>query len=379
MAYALRTLIHEHTRYLPGVLAVAFSAVLMALQVGLMLGLFEISSIPVDHATANKPSDVWVTSFGNESVDLGRPIPMSLNMGRLSQKYGVTMPEAVIAQFANLEKQDGSTEMCFLLGTSLAENSAGAADVLTPELRALLVEPMTIVMDQSDLKRMKVQGVGDKVKIYNREVKVVGITKGVRSVAAPWTFCSVTTARDVLGPMLSPEHCTYLITRCESAERARQIVSELRRDYKDINAYTSDEFSFSSRWYWLTKTKAGLAIGYAALLGLLVGAVVTMQTLYGATMASAREYATLIALGIPRSRIRWTVMQLSAWIGLFGVILAFPVVHALAFLAELAGTRVVLRWEVLAGAGIITLVTAILAGLFALRGVKKIEPMSLLR
>ena len=77
MAYALRTLIHERSRYLPGVLAVAFSAVLMALQVGLMLGLFEISSIPVDKSTANTPEYIWIGSNGIQSVDLGRPIPES--------------------------------------------------------------------------------------------------------------------------------------------------------------------------------------------------------------------------------------------------------------------------------------------------------------
>jgi putative ABC transport system permease protein len=96
-------------------------------------------------------------------------------------------------------------------------------------------------------------------------------------------------------------------------------------------------------------------------------------------MASAREYATLLALGIPRWRIGVTVIQQSFWIGLFGVMLAVPVVHLLAATAELAGTRVVLRWEVMGGAALITLTTAVLAGLFALRGVKQIEPMSLLR
>jgi putative ABC transport system permease protein len=378
MAYAFRTLIHERARYMPGVLAVAFSAVLMALQVGLMLGLFEISSIPVDHATANTPADVWVTSTGIQSVDLGRPIPVS-HMGRLTQKPGVGMPELVIAQFANFQKNDGSTELCFLLGTSLNDGAGGAADVLTPELRSKLTEPLTIVMDESDLKRMKLSGVGDRAKINNKEITLVGTVKGIRSVAAPWSFCSVTTARELLGPLLPPDHCTYLLARCESEARAKEVVKELRAEYPEMNAFTSEEFSLSSRWYWLTKTKAGLAIGYAALLGLLVGAVVTMQTLYGATMASAREYATLLALGIPRWRIGVTVMQQSAWIGLFGVILALPVVHGLAWLAELAGTRVILRWQVLAGAAAITLVTAVLAGLFALRGVKQIEPMSLLR
>ena len=51
-----------------------------------------------------------------------------------------------------------------------------------------------------------------------------------------------------------------------------------------------------------SKTKAGIALGYTALLGLLVGAVVTSQTLYAATTASAKEYAILLAMGIPRAQ-----------------------------------------------------------------------------
>ena len=51
--------------------------------------------------------------------------------------------------------------------------------------------------------------------------------------------------------------------------------------------------------YWLTMTNAGISAGFTAVLGLLVGAVVTSQTLYAATLASLREFAVLRALGIP--------------------------------------------------------------------------------
>src|SRR6516164_6446498 len=52
-SYSLATLWHERQRYLPGVLAVAFSALLIALQCGLLLGLFAITSIPIDHTAAD--------------------------------------------------------------------------------------------------------------------------------------------------------------------------------------------------------------------------------------------------------------------------------------------------------------------------------------
>ena len=258
MAYALRTLIHERSRYLPGVLAVAFSAVLMALQVGLMLGLFEISSIPVDKSTANTPEYIWIGSNGIQSVDLGRPIPVSF-MARLTQRSGVQMPELFIATFANFEKNDGSTELCFLLGTALTTESGGATLSLTPELRAKLSEPRTIVMDETDLKRMKLAGVGDRAKINGKEVTLVGTVTGTRSLAAPWSFCSVTTARELLGPLMPPDYTTYLLAKCETPARAKEVVRELRAEYPEMTAFTSDEFSFSSRWYWLTKTKAGVA------------------------------------------------------------------------------------------------------------------------
>src|SRR5438876_9672610 len=70
MSYALATLWFERQRFLPGVLAVAFSALLIALQCGLLLGLFSITSLPIDETHA----DVWVGHPEVPSVDLGRPI-----------------------------------------------------------------------------------------------------------------------------------------------------------------------------------------------------------------------------------------------------------------------------------------------------------------
>lgn len=45
MSIALATLWHERLRYFPAVLAVAFSALLVALQCGLLLGTFSMTAI----------------------------------------------------------------------------------------------------------------------------------------------------------------------------------------------------------------------------------------------------------------------------------------------------------------------------------------------
>jgi putative ABC transport system permease protein len=375
MSYALQTLWHERQRYASGVLAVTFSAVLIALQCGLLLGLFKITSIPVDNTSA----DLWIGSTAVPSVDLGKPIPCSY-ITRVSGLEGVQPPELYIANFANFTKPTGGTELCFLLGSKLDDDAAGAAKLLTKEQREALAMPFSIIVDESDIKRLKLDSETGEPKINGRKVHLVGTVKGLRSLAAPWTFCSTYTARELMGPMLPREHATYLLARCDSPQRAKEVAAELRAKYpEDMVAYSAEEFSTGSRWYWLTRTKAGLAIGYAALLGLLVGAVITAQTLYSATAANAKEFAILLALGIPRRKISLMVLTQSFWVGVIGIVLAYPACLGLKAIAMQFNTDVDLRWEILAGTAVITVGMALVAGTLALRSVRQIEPMNLLR
>jgi putative ABC transport system permease protein len=376
MSYALQTLWHERARYASGVLAVTFSAVLIALQCGLLLGLFKITSIPIDNTSA----DLWIGSTAVQSVDLGKPIPNSY-ITRVAGISGVGMPEQYIANFANFTKPVGGTELCFLLGSVLDDGAAGAATLLTKEQREALTMPNAIIVDQSDVHRLALdEPDAGKPKINGKEVTVVGTVKGLKSLAAPWVFCSLHTARQLMGFLLPPDHVTYLLARCDSPQRAKEVAAQLRQEYgEDMVAYTAEEFSTGSREYWLFRTKAGLAIGYAALLGLIVGMVITAQTLYSATAANAKEFAILLALGIPRSRISMMVLTQSFWVGIIGITLAYPICLGLRKVALQFGSDVDLRWEVMAGTAVLTIGMALLAGVLALRSVRQIEPMSLLR
>src|SRR5262245_7341740 len=375
MSYALQTLWHERSRYASGVLAVTFSAVLIALQCGLLLGLFKITSIPIDNTSA----DIWIGSTAVPSVDLGKPIPRSY-LTRVEGREGVVSLEEYIAGFANFTRPSGGTELCFILGSNLDDDAAGAAKQLTHAQRDALTLPNSIIVDESDVRRLGLDNPEGKAKINGREVKLVGTVKGLKSLAAPWVFCSLHTARQLLGFLLPPDNVTYFLVRCDSPQHAKQLAAQLREEYgHDMGTYTAEEFSYNSREYWLLRTKAGIAIGYAALLGLIVGAVITAQTLYSATIANAKEFAILLALGIPRWRIAAMVLAQSFWVGVVGIALAYPVCLGLRYAALQVGADVDLRWEVLAVTAVVTLVMALSAGLFALRSVRQIEPMSLLR
>jgi putative ABC transport system permease protein len=373
MSYALTTLWHERNRFLPGILAVAFSALLIALQCGLLLGLFSITSIPIDRTRA----DVWVSAPEVLSVDLGRPIDAGSTFAKVAGQPEVARAEIYMQGFAYWSKPGGGNELCMICGSRLGDDYLGNVDMLTPELRSRLTEHGAIVIDESELGRLGVTGVGDYAEITGRRVRVVGLTKGIKSLAGPYVYCSLYTARDCLR-LDGTDMTTYVLAKCHNPSQASELVRRLRES-DQITAFTASEFSLRSRMHWLLKTKAGIALGYAAALGLLVGAVVTSQTLYAAVAAQLREYAVLRALGIPRWRMGMTVLAQSFWVGLIGVCLALPAAFGLAEVADRLGVRVMLPPELLGAAIGITMVMAMLSGLAALRSLRLVEPAMLLR
>ncbi len=371
MSYSLQTLWYERQRFLPGVLAVAFSALLIALQCGLLLGLFSITSLPIDQTSA----DVWVCYPKVPSVDLGRPFPVAW------ESY-LSMPEVQYVEpyvqgFAYWDKPSGGAELCILIGSRLNRSSLGAIKELTLKQRELLSEPGAVIVDESEFDRLGIKGVGDTAEVSGQRVRVVDTVRGMKSLAGPYVFCSIETARPRL--RMNPDQTMFLLVKCHREADAQKVVDRLA-PYKDkLNAYTSPAFSLHSRLHWLTKTKAGIALGLAAALGLLVGAVVTSQTLYAATAAQLREYAVLRAMGIPRWRMALTVLAQSFWVGVAGVAAAVPTAFLLQHLGEEAGAKIQLPWWLVTFSVALTLAMALLSGLAALRSLRLIEPVNLLR
>jgi len=373
MTYALTTIWYEKSRFLPAVLAVSFSAVLIAVQSGILIGLLSTISIPVDKAEA----DLWVGYPGVRSVDLGRPIPERWAARVEAQPEVIRTEPAVIgfSLWTRVASRDApaTPEVITVVGTRLNSGSLGAVEYLRdrPELMAKLIEPNTVALDESDLGRLGMHGIGDQAEVAGHRIKIVAIVRGYRSIGGPYVFCSLDTARKLVRD--PPGGATYHLAKCRTPEDAA-IVAERLGGYRQMSAFTKTQLSYRSRLYWMTTTKAGIAVGFTAILGLLVGSVVTSQTLYAATAASRREFATMRAMGIPRRRLQLNVVEQSLWVGVFGVLAAVPVTLFLAWLLEAIGSTVEMHPLVIGSTILITLVMALGSGLAALRSVQGVDP-----
>jgi len=338
---------------------------------------------------------------GVRSVDTGRPSRES-SIARMAALPEIERCEGYLQGFAYWTQKNGQSDLCMVIGSRLGEDSLGALKQLKPHHRQLLTEPGTIIIDRSDKKTLGVEKIGDTAEVAGVRVRVVDFVDEVKSLAAPYVFCSITTARPML--RLLPDQITFVLGKCRNPEDAHKVVKKLGELYGEreksklpgflsflaprkendqekvrYTVFTKDDFSLTSRMHWLMKTKAGIALGYAAALGLLVGAVVTSQTLYAATAASLKEFAVLRALGIPRWRMSLMVVIQSLWIGLIGIGLAIPAAYGLKFLAARLAVQINLPPMLDAITAAITLLMALGSGLLALRSLRDVEPASLLR
>jgi putative ABC transport system permease protein len=309
------------------------------------------------------------------AVDLGRPIP------RYWLERVWVQPETVAADeyvqgYSYWKTPKGATELVIVLGCNLNPGGMGPTERLAPELKVLLTEPNAVVLDSRDAKRLDITAAGQEGEVAGQTVRVVGFAKGMGSISGPYVVTSLTTARKLL--RLRNDQTTYLLAKCKDQKDASALAAKLG-EYPRMTARPTQEFSTQSQWHWIGKTKAGVALGFAAVLGLAVGGSVTSQTLYAAVAASLKELAVLQALGINRWRMRLFVLQQAFLVGICGLVIAAPLTFGLAQVALSLGTKAVLPWWLLLGSATVTFLMAFGSGLIALRSLRGVEPANLLR
>src|SRR5262249_26310743 len=120
MPYSLTIIWREPRRYLPALLAVAFSDLLITVQVGLLLGAPSLLSLPIDHSGA----EVWVASPEVLSIELGYPIPESWR-SRLASMPEVVDTEPYLYGYSYWRKPRGGSEVCCVIGSRLEPGALG--------------------------------------------------------------------------------------------------------------------------------------------------------------------------------------------------------------------------------------------------------------
>ncbi len=373
VSIARSMLLFDWRRYLAAVLAVTFSGLLVIVQLALLLGMFSTVSVVIDRSTA----DLWIGYRNTQSVDLGRPIAREAD-ARAWAHRGVERVETYASVYGDLRREDGAPVSVIINGIDASPDALAFATLLSPAQRALLRAPDAILIDAADTRKLAAR-VGTVVEINGKRASIVGLVEGLRAIGGVNVVASHATAR-----ALAPETAklpTFSLVRLKPGYAADVVAGEIADNARvpRYSVWTANDFSIRSQTYWLLESGAGIGSGFASLLALLVGLVITSQTLSGAILASIKEFAALRALGVSRGSLRAVVIEQAAWVGLAGLTVTALLTGAVAWLGHVGRIAMSFPWWMLLASATALMGIAVVSGLLALRPLLQAEPASLLR
>ena len=371
---AWRNLVHDSVRLAVTLIGIAFSTILMGLQLGMLLNFMHTTSTIVDHAGA----DLWVAAHGVRSVDLATPLEERRRFQSLAVD-GVGVAEPYLLQFAFWKKANGVRETVILVGVDPhAEMGSPWGMVPGRSIHDALSTPNGVIIDRRYASKLGIDSVDQLVEINDHRARVTGFTDGIRTFTqSPYVFTSLRNAR--LLADRADEDITYVLIRLAPGYREDTVARALSARMPDVDVLNSSEFSNKSRSYWLFTTGAGTTMISSSILALLVGVVIVAQTLYASTMDRLPEYATIRAMGGTRRYLYKIVIKQAVVGGLLGYLIGILIVLALAYLARNNSASPEVPWWLALGIGGITVLMCIAASLVSMNKVTSIDPVKVFR
>lgn len=370
---AWRNITRDRIRLIIAVIGVAFAVLLMTVQLGLLIGFAITSSSLVDRAQA----DLWIVPRGAKDVDQAGNM-LDRQKYRALGVNGVDSVQSLIVRFTDWKRPDGGTESVIVVGI----------DPVRPFLQpwnlkdGAIVDDLHIadgvVIDELYSEKLGVSKVGETVEIMGRRARIVGITSQIRTFTqSPYVFANLKNARTWTN--LPDERTTYLLVRAEPGANLTNLRDALQAALPASDVWTSREFSWRTRFYWLVTTGMGASLLIAAVLGVIVGLVIVSQTLYSATMERLQEYATIRAMGATSRYLKAIVLRQSLVSGTLGYIVGTATAIIVAWLSRTSSATLMLSYPLIVILGVVTLTMCVGASLISIRKVLRVDTASVFR
>ena len=379
MSLALSTLLYEWRRYLAAVIALSVAGLLVLSLTGMFMGMSKSFTASVDRS----PAEVMVLPPNSNNVfDSGGGQPRRL-IPEIYQHSAVVEARPLNIGFTNwsnfpAEGQPAKDQGVVIYIVDPVRGAVTLPSDFSDQLINELKEPFAVVVDRSSLGKLGVQ-VGDKAKMNGFTVWVRDTVEGYPSMFNAVVFVSPQTAKLIRqfndGPQIGA-----IVVKIARGARASEVAAQLNEMAKGrYRAWSRDALSEAGQRSMLKEGGIVVILGFAVVVGIFIGVVITWQTLQGAILANIKEFASLRALGVSMRSLRLIVMELSLWVGLAGLALTAILAGIVWVLSTTFGVPMDFPLFIDIPVGIAMVIVAVLSGVLSLRILKKSQPAELLR
>ena len=379
MSLALSTLLYEWRRYLAAVIALSVAGLLVLSLTGMFMGMSKSFTASVDRS----PAEVMVLPPNSNNVfDSGGGQPRRL-IPEIYQHSAVVEARPLNIGFTNwsnfpAEGQPAKDQGVAIFIVDPVRGAVTLPSDFSDQVINELKEPFAVVVDRSSLGKLGVQ-VGDKAKMNGFTVWVRDTVAGYPSMFNAVVFVSPQTAKLIRqfndGPQIGA-----IVVKIARGARASEVAAQLNEMAKGrYRAWSREALSEAGQRSMLKEGGIVVILGFAVVVGIFIGVVITWQTLQGAIMANIKEFASLRALGVSMRSLRLIVMELSLWVGLAGLALTAILAGIVWVLSTTFGVPMDFPLFIDIPVGIAMVIVAVLSGALSLRILKKSQPAELLR
>ncbi len=372
-AIAIRNLIYDKTRFAIALVGVTFSVILISAQVGIFLGFMHNAATIIDHVDA----DIWVTSMNSRNFDFSQPFP-ERKLNEVLRVKGVAYAEKLILGWGIIKNPDGGSEQVEVIGYH-PDKGVGGPWAMRQGDTIDVKGGMYAILDESARNRLGKFEVGDYREILGHRLKIVGISRGARSLTtAPFVFTSYTTAQRVLF-YLGAENTVFLLVRVVPGADPKEVAAELRGTVDHVDVYTRSEYSWKTKEYWTYETGVGLGFLLTMVMALIVGIVIVGQTIYSSTVDHLKEFGTLKAIGATNRHIYEIIFQQALINALLGYLVGAILTFLTRGLYEEFGMTLTLTPQTMVGILVATVLMCLLAGFVSVWKAMRVEPAAAFR
>jgi len=377
MSLALSTVLYEWRRYLAAVVALAASGVMVLGLTGLFVGIVQSVTATIDRS----PADLMVLPAKATSL-LG-----SNGMPRRILPLIYMNPEVIDVadmddgggMFSNLGSHTHKVRTYVqITAVDTAPGSLTLPRDFDENVRLALSQPYAIAVDKTSLGQLGVK-LGDHAALNGHEVIIAATVTGYPSVNNVQVIASRATLR-LLKEAMPDNRVGPMLVKIRNPARAQEVRDQLNAVAGgQYRAWTKPELAEANRDDLMKQQIIGIVLGFAMLMGALVGIVITWQTLRAAILANVKEFASLRALGVSMNALRAVVMELSFWVGVAGLIATGVLIIGLSAVAHAGNVPMGFPIGFLVFVGIALVAIAVVSGMFSLGVLKKSQPADLLR
>lgn len=364
---ARRNLFHDKVRLVVTVTGIVFAVVLIVVELGLFVGFTETTSSLIDHSGA----DLWVTSRHVPYVELGVPFS-ERKLYQVRAVPGVQEAQKMISHWTQWKRADGRQESVQIIGIDPNSGLARPWNLVRGTEQDLK-RPDAVIMDEIYQQKLGVSHVSELFEIGGHRARVVGFTHGIRSfTTSPYVFTTFKNAQNFAN--IPEDQTIFILVKVAPGANIEQVRHGILGNVKNVEVFTSREFSRMTQFYWMFTTGAGVAVLLAAALGLVVGFVVVAQTIYATTVDHLKEFGTLKAMGAPNLYVYKVIITQAAISAVMGYALGMLVSALVVRASQSGGAAILMPWPMAVGMFFLTLLMCVSAALVSINKVTRLDP-----